>query len=168
MSIAKSAIMHYNVLGAPGWESLAFKMVWFAWWMEGISMRAEWRSASTTSGAQCAMTYGAQQIPMLCADSWATPTQVHRKTQFTSKKTCIASCNFWHGYITFSIMTSSIVHAGAISHFFAWFGRGSGPIHMDDVSCSGSETRLIDCNHESSHNCHHGEDVGVTCRAPRQ
>ena len=35
---------------------------------------------------------------------------------------------------------------------------------MDDVSCAGSESSLIDCPHISSHNCGHGEDVSVQCQ----
>ena len=34
---------------------------------------------------------------------------------------------------------------------------------MDDVTCSGSEGRLLDCPHDSSHNCRHLEDASVRC-----
>ena len=32
---------------------------------------------------------------------------------------------------------------------------------FDDVACSGSEQRLIDCPDTSLHNCEHSEDAGV-------
>ncbi|XP_071504514.1 scavenger receptor cysteine-rich domain-containing protein DMBT1-like [Diadema antillarum] len=47
----------------------------------------------------------------------------------------------------------------------AYFGRGSGPIFLDDVSCSGDEESLVDCpqNDVGDHNCGHHEDAGVVC-----
>ena len=35
---------------------------------------------------------------------------------------------------------------------------------MDDVSCVGSESSLVDCPHISRHNCGHNEDVSVQCQ----
>ena len=45
------------------------------------------------------------------------------------------------------------------------FGRGTGPIWMDEVDCSGSESRLETCgrNAYGDHNCGHSEDIGVIC-----
>ncbi len=57
---------------------------------------------------------------------------------------------------------------GAVADIFTVFGRGSGPINLDDVRCSGSETHLVNCTHASTHNCGHHEDAGVTCKPLRQ
>ncbi|CAH1790454.1 unnamed protein product, partial [Owenia fusiformis] len=44
-------------------------------------------------------------------------------------------------------------------------GGGTGPIWLDNIACGGSETTLFECRHNGfgSHNCGHGEDVGITC-----
>ncbi|KAI4876034.1 hypothetical protein NFI96_008929, partial [Prochilodus magdalenae] len=47
----------------------------------------------------------------------------------------------------------------------AYFGPGSGPIWMDDVNCTGSETTLKNCTFtgwDESY-CGHEEDAGVIC-----
>ena len=60
---------------------------------------------------------------------------------------------------------------GAVAYYNAYFGRGTGPILLDDLLCTGSEKRLIDCPRYTSQgigtfdNCPngHGEDAGVKC-----
>ena len=39
---------------------------------------------------------------------------------------------------------------------------------MDDVRCSGTEHRLIDCPYNALHNCVHLEDVAVQCNETGQ
>ena len=58
----------------------------------------------------------------------------------------------------------TINFAGSVAIKRAYFGSGSGPIQMDEVSCTGSETTLLQCSHTTtSHNCGHHEDAGVRC-----
>ncbi|XP_039874446.1 deleted in malignant brain tumors 1 protein-like isoform X2 [Simochromis diagramma] len=47
----------------------------------------------------------------------------------------------------------------------AHFGRGSGPIWLDNVECSGQESALSHCSHPGfgQNNCGHGEDASVIC-----
>lgn len=48
------------------------------------------------------------------------------------------------------------------------FGAGSGQIWLDNVQCSGIETRLDFCRHSAwgaTSDCQHSEDVSIVCNA---
>ena len=48
----------------------------------------------------------------------------------------------------------------------AGFGQGSGPIWLDSVTCTGSESTLARCGHlglNITRSCNHSEDAGVRC-----
>ncbi|KAK3600148.1 hypothetical protein CHS0354_012271, partial [Potamilus streckersoni] len=55
---------------------------------------------------------------------------------------------------------------GAIAKGNAFFGQGSGPIMLDDVTCMGGEVNLLQCDSKrpGQSNCDHSEDVGVICQ----
>ena len=48
----------------------------------------------------------------------------------------------------------------------AYFGEGSGPIHLTEVECVNNELRLINCSslRNGINNCVHSQDAGVICR----
>ena len=68
-------------------------------------------------------------------------------------------------------MIVSILHhsiffiTGATHYLYSFYGRGSGGIYLDRVSCSGNEQALINCSHRGIgvHSCTHSEDAGVMC-----
>ena len=47
----------------------------------------------------------------------------------------------------------------------ARFGRGQGPIWLDDLRCFRNDSSLLSCGHNEVgvHDCDHGEDAGVIC-----
>ncbi|XP_010189749.1 PREDICTED: neurotrypsin-like [Mesitornis unicolor] len=47
----------------------------------------------------------------------------------------------------------------------AYFGEGHGPIHLDNIECSGTEHTLGQCVRPDTriHSCWHSEDAGVIC-----
>ena len=49
---------------------------------------------------------------------------------------------------------------------FCRYGIGTGTIWLDNVRCSGIESRLTSClrNAYGAHNCYHFEDVAIYCR----
>ena len=55
-------------------------------------------------------------------------------------------------------------YIGAVPLTFG-FTNGIGQIWLDEVSCRGTESRLIDCPSDGlgTHNCGHSEDAGVRC-----
>lgn len=67
----------------------------------------------------------------------------------------------------FQIISSGYNHVmldvAATAFGRARFGRGAGPIVLDDLRCLGNETSLMDCPASLRHNCNHGEDAGVRC-----
>ena len=110
-------------------------------------------SATTMPGALSVMTSGAHLMPMLYVDNLAIRIKVR----------------IYKYYVTLiNILTAAKFITGATARSSAFFGQGVGSIFLDNVRCSGSESRLIDCpaNAIGSHNCGHYEDAGVTCLAP--
>ena len=71
--------------------------------------------------------------------------------------------NSWHAYYKSYLKCVTSITGTALS--FARFGEGSGPIWLDDVFCTGSESELLECPHNGigNHNCRHFEDASVRC-----
>lgn len=56
-----------------------------------------------------------------------------------------------------------------VAFISAHFGSGIGLIYLDNVGCTGKESRLIDCDRNSVVSCRNGhrEDAGVRCQGKR-
>lgn len=57
------------------------------------------------------------------------------------------------------------ISTGALPEQIGPFGEGVGPIHLDNLRCTGNETSLGQCRHNGvgDHNCEHDEDAAVSC-----
>ena len=83
----------------------------------------------------------------------------------------ICSCFTKSGHICHEDIFSTIYipfATGATAHTGAYFGEGSGPIHLGFVQSSGSEYNLTEC--EIRHDrirIDHSFDVGVKCQPGR-
>ena len=77
-------------------------------------------------------------------------------------------CDDLWDVIDAGVVCRELGFSGAVSAYQrAHFGRGSGPIWLDDVECRGYESRLDHCLHigVGKDNCGHGEDAGVVCQS---
>ena len=47
----------------------------------------------------------------------------------------------------------------------AYFGEGTGPIHLSRAQCSSNNARLTECmiDRTGTNGCRHSEDAGVIC-----
>ena len=54
---------------------------------------------------------------------------------------------------------------GGTPYTNAFFGAGTGPIYLDDVACTSSDSQLLECSSRPvlTHNCDHHADAGVGC-----
>ena len=87
----------------------------------------------------------------LCAASWDTSNQVQNLPMLMRIR-------------TFTSIISLMI-TGAVQYSDAYFGEGSGPVHLDRVVCEGTEYNLTDC--ETGRNDGengHSQDVGVKCQ----
>ncbi|XP_048587258.1 uncharacterized protein LOC5508390 isoform X2 [Nematostella vectensis] len=65
------------------------------------------------------------------------------------------------------VVCRELGYPGALSaQVRAAWGGGAGSIWLDNLECTGNESRLVDCPHNGLgiENCRHSEDAGVVCR----
>ena len=99
------------------------------------------------------MTPGEVLMPLWCADSWDMLFKVRSSVDDVKNLT-----------ISYKVIT--LLHLGAIAFGSAHFGADVGPIYLDNVNCTGSESNLTDCPHSSTVTCinSHSQDARVRCQ----
>ena len=107
----------------------------------------EWRSVWVVYGVQCVIVDGTAMMPPQCADNWDTMTPVN----FMKKSKIYA-----HIFLTLIV---------GIPTREAYFGEGSGPIHLSRAQCSNRDTNLTNCTIDKTriNGCDHSKDAGVIC-----
>ena len=70
-----------------------------------------------------------------------------------------------HCRLIMNSSSSVTVYVGGRAYTNAYFGAGSGPIFLDDVQCTSTASKLLECPSRPilSHNCLHSADAGVGC-----
>ena len=66
----------------------------------------------------------------------------------------------------YQVYQHSALPADGTAYYRAFFGQGTGPIHLDDVHCTGFESSLAGCRHNGIGvltYCNHAKDAGVRC-----
>ena len=61
------------------------------------------------------------------------------------------------------LLTKFSINPGAVAYRRAFYGQGTVPILLDDLRCTNTESRLIDCPYTAIDNCVHSEDAAVSC-----
>jgi len=114
-------------------------------------MKAGWRSVLTICGVLCVITPGGVLMPPWCVDNWDTLMKVS-KHAFKCLKKHLQIC---------------LMYLDAVAFSNAHFGTGAGPIHLDNIGCNGSESKLIDCPWNLFGSCYysHREVAGVRCQS---
>ena len=103
------------------------------------------------TGAQFVATLGIVEMRMWYVNNWDILQLVNYYLEFTIIKYCEILDLF----------------VGSVPIRYARFGRGVGPIWLDNVHCLGNESLIFNCSHRglgiTSTYCDHSDDVGVQC-----
>ena len=87
--------------------------------------------------------------------------------KITSKWLCLKSLGINHIYI--STIKCDHLFTDANAYLMAHFGPGITVIHLDDVTCTGTETSLLRCSYDiDTADCSHDQDAGVRCTPVRK
>ena len=68
-------------------------------------------------------------------------------------------------YYIMLLYLNSILKGTALSSAYSGEGTGRIWLQLDEVSCTGSESEILDCRHDGIgvHDCNHFKDASVRC-----
>ena len=97
----------------------------------------------------------------MCDDGWDTAdaTVVCRQLGLSTTSILDFKCDLIFSYNPFVLVV------GSTAVYFELFGQGSGSIILNNVECTGSEARLVECPSGRITSCSCNEDAGVRCLA---
>ena len=75
---------------------------------------------------------------------------------------CVSNIRFVIMLIIFCITSVHII--AAVAYGGAFFGEGRGPILQNELTCTGTESILLECTSNFGEGmCTHAQDAGVDC-----
>lgn len=114
-----------------------------------IPLKEEWKSVYMDYGVLCAMILGHQLMQLQPANTLDIQLMV---CLYNNKN------NLW-GILLLWFTPTEVLAYGS-----AHFGQAQLPILLDDVACTGSESRLVDCFYDNdTSDCSHTQDSGTRC-----
>ena len=139
--------------------------------LELMPTRAVWKCATMEHGELCVMISGELWMQVWPANNWVSLETV---SVYYCCFTITAIKSFvWKSITGFKTIWKCVISSQSIYYFTdavaysrAFYGQGTGSIWLDNVQCTGTESRLFDCPASAvgSHNCGHSEDAGATCQ----
>ena len=120
---------------------------------------------SNVWGTVCDDLWGATDAQVVCRQLGLSTTGKQYCYSRSESNTAAQTFSFVIQILETDLCLLPVLSIGVTAVSRAGFGQGTGQIWLDDVACTGTESRLIDCpaNSLGSHNCAHSEDAGVRC-----
>ena len=127
---------------------------------------AGWRCVLEEGMAQCVMTSGTIRMPLWSADSLDSLLMVSNELQAGRIVKCSSIVELFLCQTNPSSSTPCTSFLGAIGLTNEVFSEEVAPLLLTDVSCTGTESTLLNCTYNTrpQYLCGRFEDAGVVCQ----